>query len=581
MAINPAVSQYFTRAFWQNPAVVDVDINRANPNDNSTVGKALGVWILGNTAASGGSAATIADGADVAEGATSATAYSDTTGVAAGTVVGLLKGWYKLLANMFRFTGYGSLNVSTDATTSFSDPFDGGVVDVTNTWTTQLSTGTVTQANGKLTISSSTTASAYAAIFSKNSFPPSSIAPQLVGFSVQLESPILANMRRFWGMGTVPATPTTAIPITDGFGFELTETGVFRAVIYASSAVIASVNLTAPADVNQQGYGIFFRADSILFYVGNFSVPVAVIPFVAPNQTVLPIALVSVNGATPPAAGQSFVLSSIALGDYGKNTNQISDGLFPWRKATVKGASTAAVSADLPLVVALHPSSVLSPAGTGATSLGKAEDAVAASGDTGVFQLGVRRDTLTISASANGDYNEVAVDQYGSMQVRSYEKQARTYSASANITLAAAATDIATMTGNGAVSAYITKITISGIQTTGGEAEISLIKRSTANTAGTSTAMTAVPHSATDTAAVVSLLAYTANPTTGTTLGAIRRAYVPVGSATGSGSPMVFDFGDKGRPIRLNSSTEVLAINLNGATLTGGVLDVSFEWFEI
>src|SRR5882762_3181078 len=187
MAINPAVSQYFTPAFWQNPAVVDVDIKQANPNDNSTVGKALGVWILGNTAAGGGSAASIADGADVAEGATTATAYSDTTGAAAGTVVGLLKGWYKLLANMFRFNGYGSLILSTDATTSFTDSFDGGVVDVTNTWTTQAVTGTVTQAAGKLTLSSSTTASAYAAIFSKNAFPPSSVSPQILGFTIQLE----------------------------------------------------------------------------------------------------------------------------------------------------------------------------------------------------------------------------------------------------------------------------------------------------------------------------------------------------------------------------------------------------------
>lgn len=42
----------------------------------------------------GGGAVTIADGADVAEGATSATAYSSSSGSAAGTVVGILKGLY-------------------------------------------------------------------------------------------------------------------------------------------------------------------------------------------------------------------------------------------------------------------------------------------------------------------------------------------------------------------------------------------------------------------------------------------------------------------------------------------------------
>ncbi len=50
--------------------------------------------------------------------------------------------------------------------------------------------------------------------------------------------------------------------------------------------------------------------------------------------------------------------------------------------------------------------------GTGATSLGKAEDAVAGSGDTGVFALAVRRDTATSGAAA-GDYHELQVDATG------------------------------------------------------------------------------------------------------------------------------------------------------------------------
>lgn len=50
--------------------------------------------------------------------------------------------------------------------------------------------------------------------------------------------------------------------------------------------------------------------------------------------------------------------------------------------------------------------------GTTATSLGKAEDAVAASGDTGVMALAVRRDTPTSGAAA-GDYHEIEVDSLG------------------------------------------------------------------------------------------------------------------------------------------------------------------------
>lgn len=55
--------------------------------------------------------------------------------------------------------------------------------------------------------------------------------------------------------------------------------------------------------------------------------------------------------------------------------------------------------------------------GTGATNLGKAEDAVHASGDTGVMMLGVRNDNgLTAFNITNGDYTPLAVDQFGFVQ---------------------------------------------------------------------------------------------------------------------------------------------------------------------
>lgn len=53
--------------------------------------------------------------------------------------------------------------------------------------------------------------------------------------------------------------------------------------------------------------------------------------------------------------------------------------------------------------------------GTSATSLGKAEDAVAASGDTGVAVLAVRRDTASAGA-ADGDYANLSVTSDGSLR---------------------------------------------------------------------------------------------------------------------------------------------------------------------
>lgn len=51
--------------------------------------------------------------------------------------------------------------------------------------------------------------------------------------------------------------------------------------------------------------------------------------------------------------------------------------------------------------------------GTGATNLGKAEDAAHTSGDVGVMDLGVRNDTLASTTSASGDYSQKSVDTSG------------------------------------------------------------------------------------------------------------------------------------------------------------------------
>jgi len=55
--------------------------------------------------------------------------------------------------------------------------------------------------------------------------------------------------------------------------------------------------------------------------------------------------------------------------------------------------------------------------GTSAAHLGKAEDAVHASGDTGVMSLGVRNDTNATSTSTDGDYSAIAVDLAGNQRV--------------------------------------------------------------------------------------------------------------------------------------------------------------------
>lgn len=56
--------------------------------------------------------------------------------------------------------------------------------------------------------------------------------------------------------------------------------------------------------------------------------------------------------------------------------------------------------------------------GTAAGNLGKAEDAAHASGDTGVFILGVRNDNATTTYGADQDYGPIATDLKGRVSVR-------------------------------------------------------------------------------------------------------------------------------------------------------------------
>lgn len=53
--------------------------------------------------------------------------------------------------------------------------------------------------------------------------------------------------------------------------------------------------------------------------------------------------------------------------------------------------------------------------GVAATNLGKAEDAVAVSGDTGIAVWGVRRDTPASNVSAAGDYAEIGISGNGAV----------------------------------------------------------------------------------------------------------------------------------------------------------------------
>lgn len=169
----------------------------------------------------------------------------------------------------------------------------------------------------------------------------------------------------------------------------------------------------------------------------------------------------------------------------------------------------------------------------------------------------------------------------------------QTYSAAkVGLVPAASATDIFTITGSATKTIRVTHIEITATTTSATPAalDVLLLKRSTADTGGTSTGSpTPVPHDSANAAVSATVLAYTANPTTGTLVGtAIRnqKFFQTLATYTATDFPakdsLTWDFGNRpGQAIVLRGIGDVLAINLNGVTATATAsFNIALEWTE-
>jgi hypothetical protein len=147
-----------------------------------------------------------------------------------------------------------------------------------------------------------------------------------------------------------------------------------------------------------------------------------------------------------------------------------------------------------------------------------------------------------------------------------------------------AAGDIAVLPGSASKIIRVTRVEVT--LSTSGTATIDtvqLIKRSTADSGGTSVSMLAVPHDSAFGAASSLPLAYTAAPTPGNAVGPIRGVqFSDASSAIPGANTWVWTFGD-GRggasSIVLHGITEQLCVNLSGVTAVQTGI-VSYEWTE-
>jgi hypothetical protein len=195
-------------------------------------------------------------------------------------------------------------------------------------------------------------------------------------------------------------------------------------------------------------------------------------------------------------------------------------------------------------------------------------------------------------AFAANSLQVVSLDKTGA-QMSNGEGRKPTYSAAtaafAPNVGAGGTTDVAGIAGSATKQVRVLRFAVSGRATAANQIDVALVKRSSADTAGSSTAATlaAVPHDATDAAATAAVTTYTGsnvNPTLGTSVGVVRAQQSNV-SAAGSGgaaTPVEFDFGSvNDKSIVLNSASEGLYLNFGGAVLPAGlVLNIFVEWSE-
>ncbi|NJO18725.1 MAG: hypothetical protein HC877_24295 [Thioploca sp.] len=123
-------------------------------------------------------------------------------------------------------------------------------------------------------------------------------------------------------------------------------------------------------------------------------------------------------------------------------------------------------------------------------------------------------------------------------------------------------------------------------QTTASSKDVYFVRRSSANTNGTSSVLTNVPLDSNNSAATAVVRAYTANPSgLGTLVGNIRVRKVFVSLASGNTSnadEMILEFGTRNtQPLILNGTSELVAINMNGVTTAGNSFCISVEWTEV
>lgn len=185
---------------------------------------------------------------------------------------------------------------------------------------------------------------------------------------------------------------------------------------------------------------------------------------------------------------------------------------------------------------------------------------------------------------ANNEQRALRLDVTG-RTIITQEKRATYSAAIVGLAVVTGATDFFTVTGSATKTIIIKRVRYSGISTQTTQVPLSLLIRSTANSGGTSTTLTKVPHDSTNALATATVRAYTANPTLGTLVGAIRSPYytfISINSNSLTVELREIRLGEEeDQGVVLRGVNESLCFNLNSTAISGALMSCSVEWREI
>lgn len=155
-----------------------------------------------------------------------------------------------------------------------------------------------------------------------------------------------------------------------------------------------------------------------------------------------------------------------------------------------------------------------------------------------------------------------------------------TYSAATLLIPAATALVVFTITGSATKTVRVWEVSVTGTRTTG--TANNLLLQSIVGTISAGTVVAPAQHDYSDPVPTAVVQSYTANPTlTLIAVGVLKAQKEFMNATSGSSELVEWRFGEGNRkPVVLRGTSQILAVNLDFSTVTGGSLACSITWTE-